>query len=112
MPDHDGRRSREHLLREVAALRAELSALRAHPVPPAVEEELRRAKRAAEEAGQAKDHFVAVLSHELRTPLTPVLVTAATMEGDPRLPEDLREACGSSAATCNWRPGWWTTCWT
>ena len=37
---------------------------------------LQRAKREAEEANQAKDHFLAMLSHELRTPLTPVLMTS------------------------------------
>src|SRR4051794_1725214 len=90
MAEGDSEKSKEQLLREVAALRAELSALRAACVPPAVEEELRRARRAAEEASRAKDQFVAVLSHELRTPLTPVLATAKAMEGDPRLPDDLR----------------------
>lgn len=32
-----------------------------------------QARAAAEQANQAKDHFLAALSHELRTPLTPVL---------------------------------------
>ena len=50
-------------------------------------DELLRAKQAAEEANRAKDHFLATLSHELRTPLTPVLATAATLENDPRFAE-------------------------
>jgi nitrogen-specific signal transduction histidine kinase len=54
------------------------------------EEELRRAKEAAEEADRAKDRFLAVLSHELRTPLTPVLATVSFVEMMPDLPAPLR----------------------
>jgi signal transduction histidine kinase len=54
-------------------------------------ETLQRAKVAAEEANDAKDHFLAVLSHELRTPLTPVLTTASMLEADQQLPANLRE---------------------
>ncbi|MEO8438744.1 MAG: ATP-binding protein [Spartobacteria bacterium] len=54
------------------------------------EEELSRAKEAAEAANQAKDHFLAVLSHELRTPLTPVLATVALLEEDRDTPDHLR----------------------
>ena len=51
---------------------------------------LQRAKREAEEANQAKDHFLAMLSHELRTPLTPVLMTIAALRREPDLNENLR----------------------
>ncbi len=51
--------------------------------------ELQRAKRAAEDANRAKDHFLAMLSHELRTPLTPVLMTIATLRRDPLLSDEL-----------------------
>ena len=51
---------------------------------------LQRAKREAEEANQAKDHFLAMLSHELRTPLTPVLMTIAALRREPDLNEELR----------------------
>ena len=54
------------------------------------EEELARARDAAEQASRAKDRFLAVLSHELRTPLSPVLLAAASLERD----QDLRpEVC-------------------
>lgn len=50
------------------------------------EEELNRAKEAAEAANQAKDNFLAILSHELRTPLTPVLAAVASIKDDPAVP--------------------------
>jgi len=53
-------------------------------------DELMRARAAAEAASEAKDAFLAALSHELRTPLTPVLMTVASLEGDTSLPETAR----------------------
>ena len=58
------------------------------------EEALRAAKEQAEAASRSKDNFLAALSHELRTPLTPVLMTAAALREDPRLPADAREQLG------------------
>lgn len=56
------------------------------------QEELSRAKEAAEAANQAKDNFLAILSHELRTPLTPVLAAVAMLEDDESIsPNILRE---------------------
>jgi PAS domain S-box-containing protein len=55
------------------------------------ENALKEAKEAAEAANRGKDRFLAMLSHELRTPLTPVLMTAAELRGDERLPADVRE---------------------
>ncbi len=52
--------------------------------------EVDRARREAEAANQAKDHFLATLSHELRTPLTPVLAVISGLQGDGRLPDDVR----------------------
>jgi PAS domain S-box-containing protein len=54
------------------------------------EEELSRAKEAAEAANKAKDNFLAILSHELRTPLTPVLAAVAMLEEDETIPLHLR----------------------
>ena len=56
--------------------------------------ELKLAQQEAERANLAKDKFLAALSHELRTPLTPVLMTAAALREDPRLPADVQEKMG------------------
>ena len=46
---------------------------------------------AREQTEPATDAFLTRLSHELRTPLTPVLMTAAALRADARLPADARE---------------------
>ncbi len=49
------------------------------------------ARREAELASEAKDHFLAVLSHELRTPLTPIMMAVETLVRRADLPADVRE---------------------
>ncbi|MDB6113866.1 MAG: hypothetical protein JWQ62_811, partial [Lacunisphaera sp.] len=51
---------------------------------------LKIAQAAATRGNRAKDDFLAALSHELRTPLTPVLLAAAALQEDERLPADAR----------------------
>lgn len=58
------------------------------------EKSLRRAMAEIERSSCAKDEFLAALSHELRTPLTPVLMTAASLESDTCLSEDVRSQLG------------------
>ncbi len=52
--------------------------------------EVDRARREAEAANQAKDHFLATLSHELRTPLTPVLAVVSGLQENGQVPENVR----------------------
>ncbi len=57
----------------------------------AAKESAERAKAGAEQANQAKDHFLAVLSHELRTPLTPVVMGMSMLQGRPDLDPAVHE---------------------
>ncbi len=59
-----------------------------------VNDQLRAATLEAERANHAKDQFLAALSHELRTPLTPVLIAAAALREDKRLPLEVRDQLG------------------
>ena len=50
------------------------------------DEELQRARRAAEAANQAKTRYISAISHELRTPLNSILGYAQLLDEDPTLP--------------------------
>jgi PAS domain S-box-containing protein len=54
------------------------------------EEELRLARRVAEEANEAKSIFLANMSHELRTPLTTVIAGTEMVMDSPLSPPQLR----------------------
>jgi two-component system CheB/CheR fusion protein len=50
------------------------------------QEEIRQARRRAEEANATKDRFLANLSHELRTPLTPIVASVHRLQHRTDLP--------------------------
>jgi two-component system, sensor histidine kinase and response regulator len=57
-----------------------------------MEDQLARAKKAAEAASTAKSHFLAHMSHELRTPLNGILGYAQLLKRDERLGEHQLES--------------------
>ena len=58
------------------------------------DEELQRAKRAAEAANQAKTRYISAVSHELRTPLNSILGYAQLLDEDSTMPAHRRQAVG------------------
>ena len=58
------------------------------------DEELQRAKHAADAANQAKTRYISAISHELRTPLNSILGYAQLLDEDPSLPVHRKQAVG------------------
>jgi signal transduction histidine kinase/CheY-like chemotaxis protein len=58
------------------------------------DEELQRAKLAAEAANQAKTRYISAVSHELRTPLNSILGYAQLLDEDPAMPMHRKQAVG------------------
>jgi signal transduction histidine kinase/ActR/RegA family two-component response regulator len=73
-------------------LRGFVKVLRDNTSRKLAEENLKKAKRAAEAANEAKDQFLANMSHELRTPLSAMLLWANMLENREEIaPAQLRE---------------------
>ncbi len=58
------------------------------------DEQLQRAKQAADAANQAKTRYISAISHELRTPLNSILGYAQLLDEDPTLPTHRKQAVG------------------
>lgn len=84
LAQHSRRLANEERERQAARLTAEI---RAHE---RTNDELQRAKEAAEAANHAKSRYVVGMSHELRTPLNALLGFAQLLENDPTLPAHRR----------------------
>ena len=63
------------------------------------EDEMRKAKEAAETANRAKSDFLATMSHEIRTPLSTMLGNIELLEGSPLTPQqdEYLEDCKSAS---------------
>jgi signal transduction histidine kinase/CheY-like chemotaxis protein/purine-cytosine permease-like protein len=58
------------------------------------DEQLQRAKQAADAANQAKTRYISAISHELRTPLNSILGYAQLLDEDPTMPLHRKQAVG------------------
>ena len=78
------------------------------------DEQLQKARQAAEQANQAKSRYISAISHELRTPLNSILGYAQILDADDGIPANRRQAvqvirrsgdhcCPSSTAPLTWR---------
>ena len=58
------------------------------------DEQLQKAKQAADQANLAKSRYITAISHELRTPLNSILGYAQILDGDEAIPPNRRQAVG------------------
>ncbi|WP_236580377.1 ATP-binding protein [Rubrivivax sp. A210] len=58
------------------------------------DEQLQRARHAADAANRAKTRYISAISHELRTPLNSILGYAQLLDEDPAMPTHRRQAVG------------------
>ncbi len=58
------------------------------------DEQLQKAKQAAEQANLAKSRYITAISHELRMPLNSILGYAQILDGDKSIPDSRRQAVG------------------
>jgi signal transduction histidine kinase len=56
------------------------------------DEQLQKAKQAADAANQAKSRYITAISHELRTPLNSILGYAQLLEEDDAMPAHRKQA--------------------
>ena len=56
------------------------------------DEQLQKAKQAADQANLAKSRYITAISHELRTPLNSILGYAQILDGDEAIPPNRRQA--------------------
>ena len=56
------------------------------------DEQLQKAKQAADQANLAKSRYITAISHELRTPLNSILGYAQILDGDPAIPANRQQA--------------------
>lgn len=75
----ESNRQTQLLMREIASHRL-------------TDEQLQKAKEAAEHANQAKSRYISSISHELRTPLNSILGYAQILDGDTNIPPHRRQA--------------------
>ncbi|GAB2181683.1 ATP-binding protein [Denitratisoma sp. agr-D3] len=80
--------AQEESNRQTALLMAEIESHKR------TDEQLQKAKHAADLANQAKSRYITAISHELRTPLNSILGYAQILDGDDSIPPHRRQAVG------------------
>ena len=91
----ESNRQTEALVREIDNhARTDEELQRARLAAEAAHQAAEAARRAAEAANQAKTRYISAVSHELRTPLNSILGYAQLLDEDPTLPPHRKQAVG------------------